>query len=144
MPDVEVSIGVRGSVVQDILLARICLLQPLVDALFVPERLQLGLPLYGVCALETSQQGEGGWLEYCRGRRLWYSRANLECYRGAVVMVHGIGSVWYAFFLLRILRWRRDATGIDGLELGGLPVNLQIAIFSYNSLSRAECQRITI
>lgn len=51
--DVEVSVGVGRAVVQHVLLTRVGLQQSLVDALFVPERLQLGLPHHGVGTLET-------------------------------------------------------------------------------------------
>lgn len=58
--DVEIPVGVGRAVVQHVLLARVGLQQSLVDALFVPERLQLGLPHHGVGTLETKIRGAAG------------------------------------------------------------------------------------
>lgn len=53
VPDVQISVGVGRSVVQDVLVAGVVLQKLLVDALLVPEGLQLGLSLHGVRALKT-------------------------------------------------------------------------------------------
>lgn len=55
VPDVQISVGVGRSVVQDVLLAGVVLQELLVDALLSPKRLQLGLSLHGVCALKAKK-----------------------------------------------------------------------------------------
>lgn len=57
VPDVQISVGVGRSVVQDVLLAGVVLHKLLVDTLLPPERLQFGLSLHGV---RTLQKRVGG------------------------------------------------------------------------------------